>query len=193
MVHQALVALAGTQGHLQGQGPRLGLQVVMYTPAHYLARVGVGDQAQVDELVGRGQIGEVGHPDLLAGPGAHRLIARLEQIGITTKPVMAVCGLVIRPPYGHRHPGVAQHIEQRIAPQADTRLPQRLAQQMVQLARTQPGLANPPIVHQLHHRLGPALTLGVAPLALVVRLSAQPLDEPLGEDLPEGFLTTRTP
>lgn len=85
---------------------------------------------------------------------------------MTTKPVMAVCGLVIRPPYGHRHPGVAQHIEQCIAPQTDTRL---------------------------HHRLGPALTLGVAPLALEVRLSAQPLDEPLREDLPEGFLTTRTP
>lgn len=44
---------------------------------------------------------------------------------MTTKPVMAVCGLVIRPPYGHQHPGVAQHIEQRIAPQTDTRLPQR--------------------------------------------------------------------
>lgn len=75
---------------------------------------------------------------------------------------------------------------------------------MVQLSRAQPGLANPPIAYQLHHRLRPALTLSVAPLALVVRLPAQPhmaasphhaqpLDEPLREDLPKGFFTTRTP
>lgn len=81
---------------------------------------------------------------------------------------------------------------------------QLLAHHMVQLARSQPGLANAPIANQRHHRLGSALTLGVALLVLVVRLAAvphipasphyaQPLDEPLREDLPEGFFTTRTP
>ena len=75
---------------------------------------------------------------------------------------------------------------------------------MVQLARSQPRLAHPSITHQLHHSLGTALALGVALLTLVIRLAAvphvaasprhaQPLDEPLREDLPKGFFTTRTP
>lgn len=75
---------------------------------------------------------------------------------------------------------------------------------MVLLARSQARLANAMIAYQHQHRLGSALALGVALLILVVRLAAlphitasprhaQPLDEPLREDLPEGFFTTRTP
>jgi len=74
----------------------------------------------------------------------------------------------------------------------------------VQLACTQPGLPYTPISHQPHHRLAAILTLGMTPLALIVRLAThthmaasplhtQPLDELLREDLPKGFFTTRTP
>jgi hypothetical protein len=75
---------------------------------------------------------------------------------------------------------------------------------MVQLARPQSGLAQPPLTHPLHHHLCTALSLQMSALALIEGLAtqphmaasprhAQPLDEPLREDLPKGFFTTRTP
>jgi hypothetical protein len=64
-------------------------------------------------------------------------------------------------------------------------------------------LAHALILDPLYHRLRAPDTLGLAAAPLVVRLSAhanevaspadaQPLDEVLLEDLPEGFFTTRT-
>ena len=75
---------------------------------------------------------------------------------------------------------------------------------MVQFARPQSGLAQPPLTHPLHNDLGTALALDMSALALIEGLAAQPhmaasprhaqpLDELLREDLPKGFFTTRTP
>ena len=75
---------------------------------------------------------------------------------------------------------------------------------MVQLSCAQSGLSHSPVTHQLYHRLASALPLGMAPLALIVRLAThphmaasplhtQPLGKLLCEDLPKGFFTTRTP
>ncbi len=117
---------------------------------------------------------------------------------------MAVRGLVIRPARTHQHPGTAQDVEQRIAPCLDPRFAQRQAQHMMQLARTQSRLPDPQRCHHRHHLACLLLTLSLPVPALVVRLAAvahvtaspchaQPLDELLREDLPEGFFTTRTP
>ena len=123
---------------------------------------------------------------------------------MTAQPVMAVGGLVIRPPGLNQHVGLAQHVQQRIAPQARVGLVQRLLEKMVQLARAQPWLAQAHGTHKLDHcvRTGTALLLVLQ--LLVVSLAAdapmaaspqhaQPRDELLREDLPEGFFTTRTP
>jgi len=53
---------------------------------------------------------------------------------------MAVGSLVIRPLRHHQHARLAQHVQQRIAPQARAGVLQRLLEQMVQLARAQSGL-----------------------------------------------------
>ena len=78
MMHQALIALTCPQSHFQGLCHRLGLQAVVHMPAYDLARVGICDQTQVDELVVRGQVGDVSHPHLLAARGTHLLLALLE-------------------------------------------------------------------------------------------------------------------
>ena len=76
--------------------------------------------------------------------------------------------------------------------------------QMVQFACPQAGLPEPPLTHPLHNHLGTALALDMSALALIERLAAQthvaaspahtqPFNEPLREDLPKGFFTTRTP
>jgi len=98
----------------------------------------------------------------------------------------------------------AQHVQQGIAPKAGVGLLQRLREQVVQLARTQAGLAQANTAHKLDHGVGtrtvlllmlPLLVIGLAadaPMAASPRY-AQPRDELLREDLPKGFFTTRTP
>jgi hypothetical protein len=71
-------------------------------------------------------------------PGAY---AGFEQIRVFAKVVMAVGGLVIRPPGAHQQPRVAQNIEQPIAPKFDPCLIERFSEQVMQLARANPRLA----------------------------------------------------
>ena len=105
---------------------------------------------------------------------------------------------------GHEQAGVAQHIEQGVAPHLDARLLQGLAQHVMQLACTHAGLTHTLLPHQLHYGLCTLHAMRVSLTPLVVRLpahahvlagpaDAQSLHEPLLKDLPEGFFTTRTP
>ena len=75
---------------------------------------------------------------------------------------------------------------------------------MMQLASAESRLANPVFVDQPYDRFGTLAPLDISLASLVVRLAAQahmfasprhaqPFDEVLREDLPEGFFTTRTP
>ena len=118
--------------------------------------------------------------------------------------VMAVRGLVVRPPRRYQQVSLAQAVKQRISPEFDARSLPGWIQQMVQLARPQPRLAQPLGMHQIDHLAGllPADLLALYPL--VMRLPAdaevtaspahvQALYELLRQDLPKGFFTTRTP
>lgn len=203
-MHDLLACLSLTQRHFQGLRHLLGLQAGMDVPAHDLAGMRIGDQAEVDHLVGRGQVRDVGHPQLLAARDANLRRPRFDQVGVTAKAMMAVRCLVVRPAIRHKQARVAQHVEHRITPQLDALALQRLAQQVVQFARAQSGLAHPLLPDQPHHRFGAFMVSGRPVLALVVRLAAdahvmaspghaQPLNEAVREDLPEGFFTTRTP
>lgn len=118
--------------------------------------------------------------------------------------VMTVGGLVIRPERRHKQPGVAQHIKHRVSPDPDALSSQRLSKHAMQLARAHARLSQPPLTHQIHDRLRFRLQRCLTAARLVVSLTAyahvsaspadaQPLDEVLLEDLPEGFFTTRTP
>ena len=113
--------------------------------------------------------------------------------------VVAVGGLVIRPPGLNQHVSLAQHVQQRVAPQARVRPLQRLLEQVVQLARAQPGLAQAHATHKLNHRLAARTALLLAMQLLVAGMAAdapiaasprhaQPREEVLREDLPKGFL-----
>ncbi len=73
--------------------------------------------------------------------------------------VMAVGGLVVRPPGLNQHAGFAQDVQQRIAPQARVGLLQRFPEQMVQLSGSQPRLAQAHITHEFDHRLGTGTAL----------------------------------
>ncbi len=75
---------------------------------------------------------------------------------------------------------------------------------MMQLARPQSGLTQPYLPYSLHDFLSPCFPASVTITGLVMCLpadanvaaspgNAQPRDEVLREDLPEGFFTTRTP
>lgn len=123
---------------------------------------------------------------------------------MTSEAVMAVGGLVVRPPGLNQHVSFAQHVQQCIASQTRVGLLQRLLQQMVQLARAQPGLAQAHRANELDHRVRTGTALLLVLKLLVVRLAAdapmaaspryaQPREELLREDLPKGFFTTRTP
>ena len=123
---------------------------------------------------------------------------------MASEAVMAVGGLVVRPPWLYQHVRVAQHVQQRIAPQAGLGLLQRLLEQVMQLACTQSGLAQADLAHQLDHLVAARMALLLVLQLLVVGLAAdapmaasprhtQPWDELLRKDLPEGFFTTRTP
>ena len=101
----------------------------------------------------------------------------------------------------HQQTGIAQHVKQGIAPDAQTPFLQRRLQQVMELARAQARLAQPLVAHQLHHGLGAIGARRFTPQALVVRLAADapmpagPLhaqlrEEFLRKDLPKGFFTT---
>jgi hypothetical protein len=204
VMHQSLLGLPAFECRFQGLADLLCAQAVMHVVPDDLSRPGIGYQTEVDETpVGR-QIGDIGHPDLLATAGTDLTGASFEQVGMTAKPVVTVRRLVIRPPRLHQQAGLAQHIEQRIAPESGLRLLQRLPEHVVQLARAYPRLAQPHRAHQLDHRVRTRTALLVMLQLLVVRLAAdapmtaslrdaQLWDELLREDLPKGFFTTRTP
>lgn len=198
VVYQALTAVELAQRHSQRPGHPLGLKARVHMPAHNLARVRIRDLAEIDELLGRGQIGDVSDPDLLTGVDGDLLIPRLEQFGVPTKPKMAVGGLVMCPPWLHQQPRKAQHVEHGIAPDIQPQLLQRLAQHVVQLARPQPELEQPLLTHRLHQRLRTAHSLRRGLSISVVHLTAQPhavasprntqpFNELLREDLPIGI------
>ena len=74
----------------------------------------------------------------------------------------------------------------------------------MQLSRAHPRLAHAQLLDLLNDNLGVLHALGMSAAPLVIRLAthahvlaspahAQPLDEGLVEDLPEGFFTMRTP
>lgn len=204
VMHQRLPGLPALERRLQGLADLLCPQAVMHVVPDDLARPGIRDQAEVDEpLVGR-QVGDVGHPDLLASARAHLPGPRLEQVRVPVKPVAAVGRLVIRPAGRHQQAGLAQHVKQRITPQAGLRLSQRLAEHVVQLARAYPRLAQPHRAHELDHGVRTLTAVPVMLQLLVVGLAAnapvagsprdaQLREELLREDLPKGFFTTRTP
>ena len=62
MMDQPLLRHASAQRHPQRLRHFLGLQARVHMPADDLARVRVGDQAQVHAFVHCGQVGDVGHP-----------------------------------------------------------------------------------------------------------------------------------
>ena len=109
MVDQSLAALTMLECYLQGPADLLSAQAVMDVIAHDLAGIRISHQAQVNESVVGGQVGDVGHPDLLRCAGLKLLTAGLEQIGVTAKPVVAVCGLVVRPLRTYKHVRLAQN------------------------------------------------------------------------------------
>lgn len=204
VVNQRLPRAAAPQRHPECLAHLLGLQAVMHVVADDLAGVGVGHQAEVDEALGGRQVRDVGHPDLL-WTGWHNLLGPvLEQVGMPPEAMMAIRGLVVRPLRHHQQASRPKNIEQAVAADLDPSLGEWRAQEMLKLARTQARLAQASVGHQ-GANLGVSLKpLTLAVLTFVICLSAdagiaagpadaQPLDELLREDLPEGFFTMRTP
>lgn len=176
----------------------------MYVPAYDFSRVGVGDQAYVDTLVRCGQVRDVSNPHLLASRCAHLIRTGFEQVGMPPETVMAVRGLMVRPLGWNKHPAVAKHGKQCIAPEPDALLTKRFGQHVVKLASAYARLAHTLVLNHLHHHFGALVSLDRPAAILIVGLAthahelaspayAEPLDEGLLEDLPEGFFTMRTP
>lgn len=99
---------------------------------------------------------------------------------------------------------MAQEGKQAIASYLDASMLERYLQQIMQLAGAHTRLSQALMRHQRHHRAGLRMTPLFVLTLLVVRLTThadmaarcrhiQALDEPLREDPPEGFFTTRTP
>jgi len=74
----------------------------MNTMTHNLARVGVGDQAQVSLTLTHWQIGDIGHPHVFWPLGKDLMLAGFEKIGMLAKAMMTVCSLVIGPLAGNQ-------------------------------------------------------------------------------------------
>ena len=117
---------------------------------------------------------------------------------------MAVGSLVVRPLCWNKHPVVAQHGEQCIAPEPDALLLKGFGKHALKLARAHSRLAHALVLNQLHHDFGVHASLDLPTATLIVGLAtqahelaspayAEPLDEGLLEDLPKGFFTMRTP
>jgi hypothetical protein len=141
MVNQRERRAACLQRHPERLTDRLRLQRVVHVIAHNLARVRIGHQAQVSHLFRGGQVGDVGNPHLLRRGGDDLPGAVLEQIRMAVETVMAVRGLVVRPPGRHQQARPAQEVKQAVTPHLDTRRLERAGQQVVQLACPDPGLA----------------------------------------------------
>ncbi|WP_437439050.1 hypothetical protein [Comamonas testosteroni] len=110
--------------------------------------------------------------------------------------MVAMGGLVVHVQRPHQHARFAQHAEQCIAPDLDSRLIKRQLEQVQQFAHANAWLMTPLFAD---HRFVLFAACMQAGQALVVRLTAdphvaasprhaQPLDEPLREDLPKAFL-----
>ena len=169
-----------------------------------LSGVSISDQAQVDKPTVGWHIGDVRHPDLFSRVWLNLSVSCFEQVGVPTKPVVAVCRLVVRPLGCHEHVRLAQNVEQCIAPDLQFLGCKRVREQVVQFARPKSGLTKPLGANQLKHPFVALAHLVLAAQSLVIRLSAdahmaaspanvQAFDELLREDLPKGFFTTRTP
>lgn len=182
---------------LQGLRNLCRMQGLMNVVAHDLARVRIRDQADVAEPGPHRQIGDVRHPDLLGRRRHHLLGPRLEQVGVAPEAVMAVRGLVIGARRRHQQPVCPQQVEQPVPAHAQRR---QLLQQMLQLARADPGLTPSHLDHLGQHGLclrglGPLALLRLVPrLAAEAEESASPADSQsadgrLGEDLPSCFFT----
>lgn len=147
---------------------------------------------------------DIRHPDLLRPRRDDLVWPGLEQIRMAVKAMVTVCGLMVRPLRRDQQAGCTQQIEQTVPSQLDSRFNHSGLQQVVQLPCSQSGLAQAHVPYPLDHFAVPFGTAAFTLVALVIGLAAQmdisagpahaqPLDEPLGKDLPEGFFTTRTP
>ena len=83
-------------------------------------------------------------------------------------------GLVVHMQRPHQHARFAQHAEQCIAPDLDSRLFKWQLEQVQQFARTNAWLMTPPFADQPNHRFVPFAACPQAGQALVVRLTADP-------------------
>ena len=143
-MHQRLLGLPAFECRFQGLADLLCAQTVVHVMADDLSRPCSHYQAEVDETpVGR-QVRDTGHPDLLAPAGAHLPGASLQQVRMSAKPVVAVGGLVTGPPGRYQQAGLTQNVKQCILPEPGLRLLQRVPAQVVQLARADPRLTQPP-------------------------------------------------
>lgn len=122
---------------------------------------------------------------------------------MTIEAMKALSCLVIRPLGQHQQAMLPQDLKQPVSPDLDP--PIRLAmQQVVQLSRTQAGLAHPDLLNKLNDTIRLARLAISNSITFVVSLSAdtqkltspgnaQSCDLALREDLPDRFFTTETP
>ena len=148
VMHQWFPRRAAPQRLAVSSGHRLGVQAVVDVIADDLARIGIGDQAQVQRTALARQITNVRHPYLLRGTGQHLLRPWLEQIRMTIEPVKAVSGLVVRP-LGFDQQTMLRQYAKKTIPTHMERCPGLILQQEMQLARSQAGLPHPYLTHDL--------------------------------------------
>lgn len=115
-----------------------------------LARVRIGDQAQVQWTAQARQVGNIRHPDTPRSAGQHLLRARLEQIGMAVETMKAMGGLVVRPLGGDQQMFLRQDAKQAIPSYANLRSGLRLKQE-VQLARAQSRLTHLHVPDELNN------------------------------------------
>lgn len=72
-------------------------QAVMGVVTDDLARIGIGDQAQLGTALSGGQISDVGNSDLFARFGSNLIRTGFQQIGMAPETMVAVGRLVICP------------------------------------------------------------------------------------------------
>lgn len=122
---------------------------------------------------------------------------------MATEAMMAMSGLVLSPFTRNQLARTTKDSKHTISTHAQRRRSFD-AHQVVQLARSQLGLATPLFQDEVHHLLVLADSRVKSAITLVIRLArntheqaspgnAQVLDLPLREDLPGGFFTTETP
>jgi len=112
----------------------------MHVIAHDLPGIGIRDQAEVNKLLPRRNIGDVRHPDFLRSIRGYLLRSLLEQVGMFMEAVMAIRRLVVRTSGRHEQPGPPQQVKQAVSPQLDASFLERTPQQVMKLTRTDSGL-----------------------------------------------------